>query len=236
MINCPKCGADNMVGAIFCRTCGEKLNIHELSPDVFDAPPEPVGAKVAKIIQRVVILVVLVGVAALVAGLFYPVKVTVTGTLDEKESAVAARKYAALQAPTPRTPSQIPFSSAEATAVVNNALGLPSSDAGSKKPELLSVEFLAAGSCRFVLKTLVFGKLPMYTVVVAKPKVTTPGDVQFDIVSAGIGKVRLPGPLRKRAIGQFTALNVGSVFAAAESHVGGVLVTGNSCNITVKLK
>ncbi|MBO7621331.1 MAG: zinc-ribbon domain-containing protein, partial [Victivallales bacterium] len=32
MINCPKCGADNLLNAIFCRTCGEKLNLDELKP------------------------------------------------------------------------------------------------------------------------------------------------------------------------------------------------------------
>ena len=32
MINCPKCGADNLLNAIFCRTCGEKLNLEELKP------------------------------------------------------------------------------------------------------------------------------------------------------------------------------------------------------------
>ncbi|NQZ69551.1 MAG: hypothetical protein HRT89_15945, partial [Lentisphaeria bacterium] len=32
MIVCPKCKADNQIGAIFCRGCGEKLNLDELDP------------------------------------------------------------------------------------------------------------------------------------------------------------------------------------------------------------
>jgi len=234
MINCPKCGADNMIGAIFCRTCGEKLNLNELSPDVFDAPPVPVGAKVAKVVQRVVILVVLLGLLGLIATLFFPTPIVATGSLDQNALAVAGRKYAALQAPTARTPSQIPFSSDEATAVVNQTLGLPSSGSGNKKPQILSVEFLAGGNCKFILKTLVFGQVPMYTVVFARPTVTTPGDVKLEVVRASAGKLPLPGPLKKQALGQFSALNVATAFAAAEGHVASVTVTGGSCSVGVK--
>jgi hypothetical protein len=234
MINCPKCGADNMIGAIFCRTCGEKLNLNELSPDVFDAPPVPVGAKVAKILQRVLILVALVAILALVAALFFPTSIVATGSLDQKASETAGRKFAALQAPTPRTPSQIPFSSDEATAVVNQTLGLPSSGSGNKKPQILSVEFLPSGNCKFILKTLVFGQVPMYTVAIAKPSVSTPGTVKLDVLRASAGKLPLPGPLKKQAITQFSALNVASAFAAAEAHVQAVNVTSGTCTITVK--
>lgn len=234
MINCPKCGADNMIGAIFCRTCGEKLNLNELSPEVFDAPAVPVGTKVAKIVQRLVILVVLVVLVGVIGLMFVPTAITATGALEQNALAVAGRKYAALQAPTARTPSQIPFSSDEATAVVNQTLGLPSSGTGNKKPQILSVDFLAGGSCKLILKTLVFGQVPMYTVVIAKPTVATPGDVKLDVLRASVGKLPLPGPLKKQAMGQFTALNVATAFAAAEGHVQSVTISGGSCSIGVK--
>ena len=31
MVVCPKCRADNQIGAIFCRECGDKLEIEEVA-------------------------------------------------------------------------------------------------------------------------------------------------------------------------------------------------------------
>jgi hypothetical protein len=234
MINCPKCGSDNMIGAIFCRSCGEKLNLNEISPEVFDAPKVPASVKLAKMLQRVITLVVIVAILALLAGLFLPVTISVTGSLEQSAADVSQRKYAALQAPTARTPNKIPFSSDEATAVVNSALGLPGSGTGNKKPQLLSVEFLGSGNCKLILKTLVFGQVPMCTTLLVKPNVSAPGEVRLDVLKASIGKLPLPGPLKKQGAAQFKALNVGSVFANAEGHVAGVTVTAGTCEITVK--
>ncbi len=235
MINCPKCGADNMIGAIFCRTCSEKLNLNDLSPDVFDAPPVPASVKLAKMLQRVLILVILVAIVALFAGLLLPVTITVTGAnLDQTAATVAQRKYAALQAPTARTPNQIPFSAEEATAVVNQSLGLPSTSAGNKKPQLLSVEFLASGNCKFILKTLVFGQATLCTTVIAKPTVSNPGVVHLEVVRASIGRLPLPGPLKKQGAAQFSGLNLASVFATAEAHVQAVSIADGKCDITIK--
>ena len=234
MINCPKCGADNMIGAIFCRTCGEKLNLNDLSPDVFDAPPVPASVKAARIIQRVLILVIVVGLVGFLAGLFWPATLVATGALDEKALNTAQNKYRALQAPTARTPSKIPFTSDEATAIANQSLGLPGSGSGNKKPQLLSVEFLAGGNCKFTLKTLVFGQVPMYTTVYARPTVVGPGDVKLQVLKAAAGKLPLPGPLMKQGISQFTALNVGSVFATARGQIKALEISGGTCTVTIR--
>ena len=36
-IQCDKCGAMNPLGAIFCRTCGEKLEMKEMKPKVIQS-------------------------------------------------------------------------------------------------------------------------------------------------------------------------------------------------------
>ena len=234
MINCPKCGADNMIGAIFCRTCSEKLNLNDLSPDVFDAPKVPVSFKLFKMLQRVLILGFVVGLVALVTGLFLPVEVVATGLLEQNAMNVAQRKYAALQAPTARTPNLIPFSNDEATAVANQSLGLPGAGTGNKKPVHLSVEFLASGNCKFILKAMVFGQLPMYTVVIAKPSVSSPGVVRLDVLRATVGRLPLPGALKQHGVAQFSALNARSVFATAEGRVQALNLTGGKCEITIR--
>lgn len=234
MINCPKCGADNMIGAIFCRTCGEKLNLKDLTPDVFDAPPVPASVRIAQMVQRIVVLVVVVALVVLIGGIFWPVAMPVSPALDEQAARVAQNKYQALQAPQPRTPAQIPFSAAEATAVVNQAFGLPSSAGGNKKPQAISIEFLDSGTCRLRLKSMVFGKLPMVTSLTVRPTVPNPGTVQMQVIKGSIGKLPLPGGLRKQGIAQFTALNPASVLAGASSHVKEAAITSGACTITVK--
>jgi len=234
MINCPKCGADNMIGAIFCRTCGEKLNLKDLSPDVFDAPPVPASVRIAQMVQRIVILVVVVALVGLIGGLFWPVAMPVSPSLDEQAMRVAQNKYQALQSPQPRTPAQIPFSAAEATAVVNRALNLPSSAGGNKKPQAISIEFMDSGTCRLRLKSLVFGQLPMVTTLTVRPTVPSPGTVQMQVLKASIGKLPLPGGLRQQGIAQFTALNPASIMANARSHVKEASIVSGNCTITIK--
>jgi len=234
MINCPKCGSDNMIGAIFCRSCGEKLNLNEISPEVFDAPKVPASVKLVKMVQRVALLVIILALVALIAGLFLPVKIVVTGALEQGALDVSQRKFTALQAPTARTPNQIPFSSDEATAVVNTALGLPGSGTGNKKPQLLSVEFLGTGNCRLILKSMVFGQVPMCTTLLVRPSVSAPGDVRLEVLKASIGKLPLPGGLKKQGAAQFKALNAASVFANAETHVEALNVSDGKCDVTVR--
>ena len=44
MIKCPKCEADNQIGAIFCRGCGEKLELDEIKPEtVMEAAESAMG-------------------------------------------------------------------------------------------------------------------------------------------------------------------------------------------------
>ena len=35
MLKCPKCGTDNLLTAVFCRGCGERIPLDELKPDDF---------------------------------------------------------------------------------------------------------------------------------------------------------------------------------------------------------
>ena len=37
LVKCANCGHDNQLGAIFCRNCGDKLNIEEMRPELKDS-------------------------------------------------------------------------------------------------------------------------------------------------------------------------------------------------------
>ena len=235
MINCPKCGADNMIGAIFCRTCGEKLELDELTPEVFDAPPEPIAAKIGRILSRLILFVLLVGGIGLLAGVFWPAKIAVTGTLDQAASAKAGRKFQAVKTPSPRLPPEVPFSSDEATDVINKALGLPKTDAKTtRKPMFLSVEFNAGGECTLILKSVLFNQIPLYTTLVTKPSVSAPGSVDFAILGAKVGLIPLPSSMTKLALEPFRALKAGEALAQAKQQVKGVTIDDDSCRVKVR--
>jgi uncharacterized protein YpmS len=236
MINCPECGADNMVGAIFCRGCGKKLNLDELTPDAFDEPPEPIAKKVARIAQKIITLVLLVGVTVLLAGLFWPAKNVIKGELEEKLLKQAEARFQVIQNPKAKYP-RVPFTSEQATAVLNQSLGLPGSATGNKQAQHLSVEFLAGGNLRVVLKSSLFGQIPMSTVVVCKPEITGPGQIQFTILSVHAGKLSLPASLRANAIKQFSSLFKNATEVnQAKQNVKSFTIGANSLTVNINVR
>ena len=65
-IKCSKCGFENQMGAIFCRQCGEKINMDEISPESLEKgkSKENAGKAAAKSVRwtvRILILLILVG-------------------------------------------------------------------------------------------------------------------------------------------------------------------------------
>lgn len=67
MLRCPKCSTDNLLSAVFCRGCGERLNLDEIKPDNFselgDKNKDPNAKKnlVGGIIIGAIVLILVVG-------------------------------------------------------------------------------------------------------------------------------------------------------------------------------
>ena len=77
MIRCPKCNAENQIGAIFCKSCGVKLDLNELSHDqVVKAAKSARGKKFdfTKVVRNFVSTTLLIGVLVVLAGLYIPPK------------------------------------------------------------------------------------------------------------------------------------------------------------------
>jgi hypothetical protein len=68
LIKCTQCGHENQLGAIFCRDCGAKLNIEELSPELKDKKPRGCF----KIGCKIFILLFLLFVTSVTLILFFP--------------------------------------------------------------------------------------------------------------------------------------------------------------------
>lgn len=67
-IPCKACGAKNPMGAVFCRTCGEKLDMADLKPD---AIKKKKGAKVNRlVVNRILTLCFILALAAVTVAAF----------------------------------------------------------------------------------------------------------------------------------------------------------------------
>ena len=85
MLKCPKCGTDNLLSAVFCRGCGERMNLDEIKPDDF----ENIGTKkdsttMQNIIGGIIIGVLIVG---FLVGFCFP-SCGALGTTEEGQNAV----------------------------------------------------------------------------------------------------------------------------------------------------
>ena len=74
MIKCSKCGFENQMGAIFCRQCGEKIDMNALSPEALEESrgKEERKKKAAGLIRNLVGIVLLLAIVGIGAGLFVP--------------------------------------------------------------------------------------------------------------------------------------------------------------------
>lgn len=200
MIQCPNCGSDNMVNAIFCRQCQKKLNLDEITPDAFDEPD-----KKASLASRITTAAVVVLLLAIIGLLLVPVKLAASGdSLSDQERTTATTKFSALQRSNPGR--RVSFSNSEATHVANRVLGLPKTGTDKMLPQAMSVEFLDGGNLRVVLQHKAFGKIPFATTVIARPSVPQAGTMEFAVVRASVGMLPFVGPLKERAAQQVSTL------------------------------
>ena len=98
MIKCTKCGFENQMGAIFCRQCGEKIDMNEISPESLESELKKEKAKkrvlsAVRWTVRILVLGLLVGgIAAALIPWGLPVYVEPDKNADEykkqKESAL----------------------------------------------------------------------------------------------------------------------------------------------------
>lgn len=213
MINCPKCGADNMVGAIFCRTCSGKLDLDDLSPDAFEEKGDTLAKKIGDIAQRVCIVALLLLIVGMVVAMLLPVSGMLTPELDGKLSSRLELAYRRMQNPT-RQRYRYTFNSENATALANHAFGLgslggegniPGPSGGMLVPECVSVEFLAGGDAKLVLKSRLFGFMSVYSTIVGIFEADGAG-VGFTVYDAKIGRLALVANMKNIAVNQFTAL------------------------------
>lgn len=224
-----------MLGAIFCRNCGDKLNLDDLRPADIPRAKDPHGFSFLKLVYRLCVLGLLVGAAGILAMILLPPK-TSPVTPTEAEKALAERKYQTLTTLTARSPESAMFTSAEATALaMKKVLPEPGKAEGLVLvPEQISVEFLASGYVSIQVSSKLFGKLPMHSTAVVRIDADDSG-VTAKVVKVSAGRLALPGilaPVISERMQPMFADN--GDLKRLKLDIRKVEVTGGSATITLK--
>ena len=192
-IKCTKCGAENRLGAIFCHSCGERLDMNAVEEQIGQEREKEKTRNVFRTIRSVISYLLLLAVIAILAGLFIPVPMNYDKKVPDGVIRKAkAKTNSALNATLLENKNAtLKFSSAELTAAANGASGLydkapstndenqqeenerdeESSTTGSWKsgwdltPEIMSVKILPDKRVRAILKLNLKEKIKLYNTV-----------------------------------------------------------------------
>jgi len=185
-LNCPKCGTDNLLNAIFCRGCGEKLDLTQMKPDNFVETKKKKGTP--RSVQ--IVTAVICGLIILVAiGLVCPVggKCVAEESLGDQAKAdwKAVKKK--------DTPSgSFTFSDQDATTQMKKSLKLKfDEEGGDVVVTNACVRFKEGNVIQVIQSTKLFGVLPMDNVLNYTVTCDGKGTAECTVSGARIGYIPL---------------------------------------------
>jgi hypothetical protein len=218
MLKCPLCQSDNQIGAIFCRTCGEKLNLDEIEPDQIINASDGVTGSSLFFIKKLIMLCIFLCLVGVLVGLFLNPGINVPPPLDEAAEKTATARFSRLMSG--RSKSET-FSEAEIHYITNIKLLVLTEEQKIKDkekliaegypttlmPDEVFVEFPTPGVAKVTVKSILMDKLPMYTTVFGSIIGTDEG-ITFNTTKVMAGRVPVPpiGPIRDHLNWRFMAL------------------------------
>ncbi len=87
LIRCQQCNHENQLGAIFCRNCGEKLDVETMRPKVED---KKASFNLFGLIRNLVGFAIFLGVVGILVMMFYPDDLSAYPALSDKDAITAA--------------------------------------------------------------------------------------------------------------------------------------------------
>ncbi|MFT5130501.1 MAG: hypothetical protein ACI8W8_004132 [Rhodothermales bacterium] len=218
MLKCPACQSDNQIGAIFCRTCGDKLNLDEIEPDeIINAAPGVTGSSLYFVKKLIMLCIFLCLVGALVS-LFLAPGINIPPPLDEKAEKAAAGRFSRLMSG--RSKSET-FTEAELHYIVNIKLLVLTDEQKTKDkeqliaegypttlmPDITYLEFPSPGVAKITVKSNLLDKASMYSTVFGS---ITGGEegITFNPNKMLAGRLLVPpiGPMQDHLNWRFMAL------------------------------
>ncbi len=205
MLVCPKCNTENRIGTIFCRDCGEKLDVADMRAQ---KRSERGGGRGRKLIRLVVSLVILGVIAYVAIALFTPVE-TIVGTVPPDRAETVWRNYRRVVEETPGVSGeQFVLNSAEATALFNRILAFDKNGfetgAGALVPEKIIIELLSGNRVKAIIRYNVFGRLISDTMLIGRIEVVQGSNrVRFHPESYQLGQLSMKWRFQTLVTGRF---------------------------------
>ena len=206
MIRCDNCQTDNRIGAVFCKSCGERLNLDNAEAQIQESHRRERRSpkRILGILRKLVGLALLAAVVLVMIGIFRSVPMAFDEHVSVEALKNGHRKLKLMQSAQPRSGNdpQLTFTEEEVTGLINQLANLREEEGEEEiedpgfalSPQIISVEFLPSGFVRLILKSVSFKGVKIYNTLVGR-LVSEDGNVRFDIQSARVGKVTMIGPL-----------------------------------------
>lgn len=209
MIKCAKCGHENQMGSIFCRGCGEKINMDDLDPATLQSEASKAkkkgagGRLVRNTISTLVFLIVVILIAAVFAPFGHPAYVS---PADEelKKAELKLEGYETIVAmPRTKSPLVVTFSPEELNSLYEKRF-FGSKDEKDKDKEdskqtsgaytIDNVSFAINDDVMTItLYTHLSGTLPVVFTLIGTPvKLDNSGNIGFEIKTAKAGHLPIP--------------------------------------------
>lgn len=171
MLKCPKCGTDNLMTAVFCRGCGERIPLDELKPDDF----EDTGEKKNSNAKQNIIGGIIIGVLALgfAVGFLFPSCGKVSYD-EELAGKVESRVASALKERGSELSLTDEEASCYATLRLKQYAGKNEGKMGSPEPTGATIRFLGDGRAKVILKGK-YHAMPVSVSAVVSVKATGTG-------------------------------------------------------------
>lgn len=206
-VPCEKCGFKSPMGAVFCRNCGEKLDIDNIRPDNIAAGAAKKSAKaVGAVIKKVVLTAALIFTLVLIVAFFLsngdqPAEGGIEKTAIRKSEKLFNTFYKVEDAPKAK---RVHFDSlAEFTQTVQHELNKKIATVEEITlgliPRHINVTHIEGNDFRFTFVSslrLKYGQRPLYTVIEAT-LVPQENANSFTVNSVSQGKIPVPSALQE---------------------------------------
>jgi hypothetical protein len=181
-MKCPKCGTDNLLTAVFCRGCHEKLDLNAMKPDALLHEAKktaalgktPLWLRITSAVIGGILVLILIGLVCPVSQLH----VSPEGTPE------TGKKFKELRKGT----GEVVLTNEEVTSILKAETEIEHSPAqGNMKFSNLSAYLLPGNRVKLVMQAKAYDFLPLS--YVAKVTLAADGTLQFGADGARIGYV-----------------------------------------------
>ncbi|MFA6816464.1 MAG: zinc ribbon domain-containing protein [Lentisphaeria bacterium] len=226
MIICPKCHSENLLTAVFCRNCGEKLDLDKLKPEEIGDGSKKKGKSLA---TQLVYIFISLFILALIAGSFIPVSGKLTDTKLDKKTELTYKKFESSKRY--KGGVDITFTEEEASSIVNDIFVNYKDEEIKLIPSNVTVRFTNDNYVKMIL-TSKFSFLKLTTTVKAaattEPK--TAG-LHLTPVSARFGYIPIPVSLIPKLTKNFKEI-AQKKLERAQANVKTVEITNKTIHLT----